>query len=122
MESNGFLTAILGDMTFVEFLVYLMFGVYGMLINVLADIIKRKSTSTTSPQKFSFRYYWMDNKYRIWISLLMIPVAILTINSLIGVSISTFMALCIGFGADYLIEILKKKNIVTNESTRLPKI
>jgi len=115
---ESFLDLILGGMSTTMFFVFLFYAMWGMVLNLLIDFVKRNPASKGSPEKVDFQYWWNDNKIRGLISLLCIPVAIIFCSSVFGMTIDGFIAFCIGFGSDHLIEILKKKNIVTNASTK----
>ena len=109
MDTLSFSTAFTGGMAMVLFLVYLAWGMVGIVAQVLIDLIKRKPESTTSPQTFSLAYYWNDNKYRLLVAIVLMPICILLYSELMGTDLSRLEAFSIGFASDMIADILKRK-------------
>jgi hypothetical protein len=108
-DSTSFFQAFAGSMPMVYFLAYIIWAYIGMGINLFVELTKRKPQSPGSPVKLHGGYYWADNRNRILISALLIPVAILMSKELMGLDITRGVAISIGFGADTLAEIVKRK-------------
>lgn len=103
---------ITGGIALVMLAVYLFWAYVGMLLHLAVDFVKRKPKSSNSPEKASFKYYWNDNKQRLILALILIPVAIVFAPQLFGVELSLFVAFGIGYGSDTIADILKKKAVI----------
>lgn len=97
-----------------HFIAYLIIAYVGMLLNIISDITRRNPDSISSPNAFSFKYWFDDNKARLFRSALTIPIGILFFNDFTDIGISNLGALMLGLGADHIWEILKRKNIIKN--------
>lgn len=109
---------ILNDMDLPNFLVFLLFAYCGTAGNLISDLVRRNKTSKNSPKKASFKYWWSDNKFRLLLSILTTPLAILVFHELFGLQVSKLLAIMIGISADHFWEILKRKNIIANADTK----
>lgn len=105
---------ILGNMSSINFITYMLFALLGMFINVISDITRRKPKSVASPTKFSISYWLKDNFTKMSTSILMMPLMIILFQQVTGSEISNLLALGIGFSSDHLCEILKRKNILNS--------
>lgn len=102
---------LIGGVEFNYFLAMLIFALMGMFVNIISDLTKRKKNSPNSPYKFSFGYWFKDNKIRLAINIPLIPIALLLCNELIGVELTKLSSFMIGFGSDHILELLKRKSI-----------
>jgi hypothetical protein len=108
---DQFLENFMGGMEPVIFFVYLVWAYIGMIINLIAELSKRKPESKSSPKKLSGSYYFNDNWKRVLIAMFLIPVSILVFGGLFGMEITNDRALMLGLGADMLAEIYKRKRL-----------
>lgn len=106
--------ALLNGLTMIEFLVYMTFGIFGVMVNVLSDIVRRNVGSAKSPVKFSRAWWVKDNKIRMMISLILLPIAIICYGEFFSMDMTNAAAFFLGFSCDHLLEILKRKNMITN--------
>jgi hypothetical protein len=112
-----FLNLILAGATPIEMGTYFLFAYIGLVVNLGADILKRKPKSPNSPYHFSWAYWWADNRKRIPVSIALIPLFVILCNA--GGFILTFIGLPdvmniavafgIGMAGDGLAIILKIK-------------
>lgn len=102
---------ILGDITMNFFLAMLLFAVIGVIVNLVSDVHRRDKPSPHSPKKWSFKYWWADNWKRLAATTILLPVSLLMTTELFGVELTKGVAFGIGFGADHLVEIAKRKKM-----------
>jgi uncharacterized protein with PQ loop repeat len=107
-----FQSMILNGISLTAFAVYIFYGILGMLVNIISDIIRRDKSSPNSPAGFSWSYWWSDNWRRFMFSFLCLPIGIIFCNDLLSIKITIYIAFSIGLTSDHLIELLKRKNIV----------
>jgi hypothetical protein len=88
------------------------FAAVGVSISLLMEVRKRDVASVRSPEHFSWNFLFSDNARRIYLSVLLIFVALRFSNDLFGVQISLWLSLLIGLGFDKLAEFAKKKNFM----------
>lgn len=107
-----FLQLVIGTENWPMYFAEWFFAGVGVAISLLMEVRKRDVNSVRSPEHFSFSFLFSDNARRIYLSLLLIFVALRFSNDLIGVQISLWISLLIGLGFDKLAEVAKKKNIL----------
>lgn len=95
--------------TLLTFLVFLAFAYLGAIINLCIDLLERDPKSDTSPKKFNIKYWWADNKIRLFIVFVLIPIALLLSKDLFGLALSNTTAFFIGFSNDSIIRLIKKR-------------
>lgn len=95
------------------FLSYVLWGYIGMGVNLFIELTKRKPSSKSSPKKFKGIYYWDDNKKRLVISLILVPVGVLLFSEFFGIPLTNERALMLGLGADNLAELIKRRSMVS---------
>jgi len=106
VSEMGFGDLILGDgVTWTMFLVFLTFGALGLLSSILFDIY----SSGTSTKKFSLKYWWKCNKWRLSLSVLAVVIGILFSEQLLSIEMSNWASFLAGFTADKLIESLMQR-------------
>lgn len=106
----------LGDMDKSLFIAMCLWGYIGMVVNLLSDVSKRNPKSKKSPKEFSFTYWLKDNWHRTLLSIIMVPISIITFTEMFGMEISIFRAMGVGFISDYLIDILKRRTNIIKKS------
>ena len=111
---NEFVVYILSGLKPEHFAALLLVSYLGLVMNLLSDIVRRKPESETSPVKFSLDYWWHDNKFRILLSFISVSSLVL----LTGSELDLTKALGIGLGADHVMEILKRKNLIKSYDNR----
>lgn len=102
-------TELLGNLSVVSFQVYLIYAYFGVILNVISDIIRRKPDSSSSPKKFTFQYWWEDNWRRLLISIVLVPIAVLVAEEFMDSPLTKLEALGIGLAAEHLLELIKRK-------------
>lgn len=110
-EDQSISDIILGGITPQYFAAMLLFAIMGVAVNIISDVSRRDKPSEHSPQEFSLKYWWGDNWRRVVATVILLPVALLTSAEMIGLELTKFNAFVIGFGADHLIEIAKRKKM-----------
>jgi hypothetical protein len=93
------------------FVVSFVWAMFGVIVNVLSDIVRRKKSSSGSPKKLSIAYWWSDNQYRVLLSIMLVPIVIVGFQQLFGLELSRLYAFMIGYFSDHISEIMKRKNI-----------
>ena len=111
-NKDEFHKALLNGISLTLFLVYMIYGTFGIIANMVSDIIRRVPKSVGSPEKFSFKYWWGDNWQRVLASFVFLPLMIVACNEIFGFEITNFKAFCIGLGADHGAELLKRREII----------
>ena len=109
---KDFLITFLGGMTTTLFFAYWLWAFIGLVLNLGLDILQRKPESVNSPKHFDWGYWWADNKQRIIISFILLPFAVLFGKILTGTEMNIYLAFCVGFGSDYIANILKRKGLI----------
>ena len=115
VEPQTLSNTLLEGMSIILFISFLIYSYLGILVNMLVEFMKRKPLSPSSPNKPDFKYYWKDNKVRIFIALILSPIAIILCKNLINIEISNMVAFFIGYCSDQIAEMIKRKT-----STILP--
>lgn len=98
------------DTSWLQFAVYWMFGMLGFVGSLLMDVY----SSGEGMKDFSFRFWYKDNKVRVFISMFFITLFIIFSKELIELNVSNWSSLIIGFTIDKIMENFKqrKRNIV----------
>jgi len=113
---NEFLNLILAGATPIEMFSYVGFAYLGLLLNLGVDTYKRKPDSLNSPVKFSCAYWWVDNKRRIILSCILIPIVVLlanTCNGMLNMGVMNIAtAFFIGWSGDGISVLLKNKGVI----------
>ena len=104
-----FLDLLLGGIEPMMFLVFIIYAYLGLVLSIVVDVIKRKPESPKSPVKFSLKYLWTDNKERIIVSVILIPVLVVIFSFFTGKEINLANAFLIGWAGDEISNILKRK-------------
>ena len=104
-----FIALLLNGITPVQFVVFLLYAYIGLVANLGVDIIKRDKKSVKSPVKFSWKYWWTDNKNRFIISVILIPIAVVMFTMITGKVMNIMNAFMIGWAGDAISEIIKRK-------------
>lgn len=110
-EGESLTDILLGGMSVNYFIAMVLYALVGAIVNKAADVTKRNVPSDRSPKKFSFSYWWKDNKRKAIADILLVPVAIVCCNEFFNMEITTGSAFAIGFGSDYLLAIAKKRKM-----------
>lgn len=118
MEDKSFFDVFTGGLDITYFLAYVLWGYIGMGLNWFIELIRRKPKSQTSPKKFRGAYYLDDNKKRIIIASILVPIAVIMFNELFGMEVTNERALMLGFGADTLAELIKRRSFVSPNKNR----
>ena len=122
ISTNNFIGFLLNGMDMYQFLALLIWGLIGVIGNLVSDVIRRNKKSPTSPEKFSMEYYLSDNKWRIILSFILLPLVLISTNEILSSTvISPLGSFFIGLSSDHFIEILKRKNIITSAFNRFGK-
>ena len=106
----GFVDMFLGGMSIIAFTSYMLWAYIGVAVNVLLEYQARSAPDGKEwkQDKFSFSYWWKDNRMKILLSCILVPVAIVFSKEVIGMSISNWTAVLIGGGSDRLLVVVRK--------------
>lgn len=108
-------TLIFGNISWALWIASLLFAGIGVFINILFGALFRNKKATGSPEEFSWSFFRTDNKKRFWIALalsfLIFFVFARFFSEFTGNAISTFWALAIGLGLDFVINSFYKKRL-----------
>ena len=107
-----FTEIMLGNLTPTVFLAFWLWSFIGLVLNLGLDILQRKPQSVNSPRNFDWNYWWADNKQRIIVSFILLPFAVIFGKFITGTEMNIYLAFCVGFGSDYISNILKRKGII----------
>jgi hypothetical protein len=118
MEEKSFFDIFSGGMDMMYFMSYLLWGYIGMGVNMLIEVMKRKPKGESAPKKFKGIYYWDDNKKRLVISVILVPLAVIMFSELFGMDVSNERALFMGFGSDTLAEFIKRKTYTSPDKNK----
>lgn len=105
-----FIELLLNGMEPVMFLVFLVYAYMGFAFNLGIDILSRDPKSPTSPVRFSASYWWQDNKKRVIISIVLMPILVIVGKLLTGMDMNILNAFLLGWSGDALSNLLKKKS------------
>ena len=114
----GFLQKLIGDLPVANFPIYLIWAYLGIILNVVSDLLRRKKSSPSSPQKLDSAYWWSDNYRRLILSCIVAPIFIVFFSDIMGMELTRFTSLFIGLSSDHLLEILKRKDVIGNVGKR----
>jgi hypothetical protein len=101
----------------ISYLIGLLFALIGIFINTFVLTVAGVSKNTDSPQKFSWSYWWHDNKGRIlrWIGLLFVILVCMRFSKeVFDMDFTMFVAFLLGLCLDRVVEIVR------NLKTKLP--
>jgi hypothetical protein len=105
---------ILGEgITWPMFTVFMIFGALGLLTSVLFDIY----SSGTTHKKFSLKYWWSCNKYRLSLSVLTVVIGVMFSEQLLSIKMSNWASFLAGFTSDKLIENLMQRKRRKGQNT-----
>lgn len=100
------------------FFVFVCFGFAGLILSLCFDIY----SSGTNIKTFSFKYWIKSNVWRILLSAMVIIVAILFSEQLVGMSMSNWSSFIAGFTADKIIEnLMQRKRRIKQNNTKTEK-
>lgn len=85
------------------------FALIGLALNYLIKVKKGIKQSQNSPNKFSLKYFVENNYQDILLTSLLIFVALRFTQELLGVELTMWVAVLIGFGIDFIQDIITDK-------------
>ena len=103
-----FISIILDGMQPVYFWVYYFFAFLGLVTYLIIDLWNRNVASERSPVQFSWSFWIKDNYLRIILTLLIVPIAIIMFQEMMGTGITYLGAFILGLATDALISTFKK--------------
>lgn len=103
-----FTITILGTSDFSSFAASFVFALIGIFLSLRLHAKKRNKADTETPYRFSAKFLMLDNLDRIASSVVLVFVALRFCKELVGVDLTMYFALLIGFGLDKISEGLKK--------------
>lgn len=107
-----FISLLFNGLSMIQLIVFMIYGFGGLLLNVIFDICKRDPMSPNSPIKMNIRYWWKDNWRRLIVSIVLLPLAIILFNQIMGSEINQMNAFFAGFSADAIAEIIKRRSFI----------
>ena len=109
-----FIELVLNGMAPMLFLVFVLYAYAGFVLNLGLDILSRKPASPDSPQKFDIAYWWRDNRYRVIVSLVLMPILVVFGKMITGTEMNLMNAFLLGWTGDAITNLLKRKGVITN--------
>jgi hypothetical protein len=114
---NELKTSLFGAMGATHFIILFIFAMIGVAIKLTMHGASRDVNSTSTPLEFKLKFFILDNWKRIINSLLLILVFLRFIPELAPTAVmdaisggnDLLIAIGVGFGFDYLMQILKDK-------------
>ncbi len=86
----------------------IIFILCGSFINIAFDVHNRNEKSKNTPQKFSWSFFWLDNKLRIILCIIMaLCVARFFSDIFPQQKLSLFKAFCLGLIFDWMLVFLR---------------
>jgi hypothetical protein len=111
-SEDSFIYQLLGaNHTIYSFLAFMLWGVFGLLFSWILDI----SSSGISPSQFKLRKWWSENSWRVITSVMILLLAVVFADQLVGVKSSTWGMFIAGLAADKIIETLNQRRRKINE-------
>lgn len=103
-----FISIIMDGMQPVYFWVYYFFAFLGLVTYLIIDLWNRNVASERSPVKFSWSFWIKDNYLRVILTLVIVPIAIIMFQEVMGTGITYLGAFILGLATDALISTFKK--------------
>lgn len=101
-----FLETLFGDgVTKVTLLVYLVLGLFGVVTSLIFDVY----SSGIAGSEFKFKIFWSDNAFRIFLSVIVVILAMIFGEEIIGIKTSNWSVFLAGFTSDKAIENLLQR-------------
>ncbi len=85
------------------------FALVGLALNYFIKVKKGIKRSEHSPDKFSLKYFVENNYQDIVITALLIFISLRFTQELLGVELTMWIAVLIGFGIDFIQDIITDK-------------
>lgn len=93
------------NVPFKLFSIYLLFAIIGLIFSLVLELYK----SDIKSDKFSFKYWWSKNKFRVILNIIAMTLGVLFTEDLLGIKLSVYTSFLAGFTSDKILETLKKK-------------
>lgn len=103
------MNTLLGADSLSTFCVLYFFACIGLAVSLLLHAEARDKSATSTPVKFSLVFLLTDNWKRIFLSLLLIFIAIRFYPDLFHQDINPFVSLGVGLGLDKIAQLIKTK-------------
>lgn len=108
---SDFLEQFLGNLPIGVLIAGFVFAFLGIWLRTLTGAAKRNVAKPTTPDKWSWKYFWDDNVKRflnsLFTAIIVIFFSIRFVENLTGSGITMFYCVGIGFGLDKAIEAIK---------------
>lgn len=103
---NEFLDNLIGaDVNLAALLAFAVWAYGGLAYSLYTDFV----SSGENLKQFNPTYYWQQNKWRVIQSIVAIPIGLIFTQDLLGIELSAFSALLLGFNIDKLLEAIKDR-------------
>ena len=103
-----FISIIMDGMQPVYFWVYYFFAFLGLVTYLIIDLWNRNVSSERSPVQFSWSFWIKDNYLRVILTLVIVPIAIIMFQEVMGTGITYLGVFILGLATDALISTFKK--------------
>jgi hypothetical protein len=107
MEAK-FFHSLLGNIEPMTFLLFLIWGMIGIFVNILIHASGRDVRTDYSPLQFSWTYLIKDNWKRGLLGIFLLIVSIRFSNEILGVETTAFASFWIGLTSHKLINIFRR--------------
>lgn len=101
--------SLLGTLSPSQFVALFFLAIIGAVLSMLLQTTNRNISSDQTPKHFSWSFFMQDNWKRIVTALLLIYVSLRFAPEILGINITEFVALGIGFSLDKIAQLLKDK-------------
>lgn len=102
MNLSDVLLKILGDIDPALYVASLLLAYVSFMFWILRQVMTRNPHKKGTPTEYSGKVFWYENWPRILSDLLVIPILLLVSKQLVGMELTTYVAILIGLGADGL--------------------
>lgn len=102
----GFIETLFGEgITATVLLVYFVLGLFGIVTSLIFDVY----SSGVVGSEFSWKRFWNDNTFRIFLSIIIVILAMIFGEEIVGIKTSNWSVFLAGFSCDKIIENLLQR-------------
>lgn len=116
MNNPDFWRVILGNGTAGEFLAYLVIAYFAALASLLHEASHRDISSTNTPVKFSWKFLFAANMWRLVSNFLAIPLLIRLVYEYVDMKWMILLSIAFGLVIDRAFMILKNIGVLTSDT------
>lgn len=112
MDTHRLVQLLLGTDDLALVVAGLIYAMFGLCLSLAVQALNRDISSPRTPINFSGKFLLSDNVKRLFISIGFIIVSMRFSQELLGLQVTVYISFGIGYGADKLSQMFKKKNDV----------